>query len=74
MSNMSNMYDPAYDFEVAMPERKTIHDVMTVGMAVHCSKSSKNHKLTVRTHKRDKTKTLEKKTATKERNFDRRTT
>jgi hypothetical protein len=56
-----------------MPERKTIHDVMTVGMAVHCSKSSKNHKLTVRTHKRDKTKTLEKKTATKERNFDRRT-
>jgi hypothetical protein len=72
MSSSNFNYD---DVEVVVKQRKTIADVMTVGMAIMSGKSSKNHKLKPRNNgKPDRTRSKENRAKSIEkRNFDHRT-
>jgi len=47
------------DINISPRERKTKADVMTVYMAIKCGKSSKNHKLHIKSKRVDHTKSDE---------------
>lgn len=56
---MEHSIEAFIDVDVNIKVRPKLSDVMTVGMALKSSKSSKMHKLKPRSVKRDKTKTKE---------------
>lgn len=51
-----NDMDAFLDFDICVKERKTRRDVLTVWDAMKAHKSSKDHKLGMRSAKRDQTK------------------
>lgn len=59
------LHDPFGDVSVHVKERKTKKDILTVAMATAAHKSSKNHKLKMRSKKRDVTKHTHAKEAAK---------